>query len=203
LELFLEIRDAVLERGDFFFHRGSSLLNEVGISKKKGLVARDYPDFYFLFIDGSQDCPNFRYASINRYWDYPDFYFLFIDGSQDCPNFRYASINRYWDQGLVLVLFLSPEGRGTSPKSLNHRIMFMLHRGEFCNYRKKSGKKDQAFRIKKMESENDQVENQAYDHRQRTAGDQFMPLGLCHGPPPMALKSLSKIGTTLIFIFFF
>ena len=175
LELFLEIRDAVLERGDFFFHRGSSLLNEVGISKKKGLVARDYPDFYFLFIDGSQDCPNFRYASINR----------------------------YWDQGLVLVLFLSPEGRGTSPKSLNHRIMFMLHRGEFCNYRKKSGKKDQAFRIKKMESENDQVENQAYDHRQRTAGDQFMPLGLCHGPPPMALKSLSKIGTTLIFIFFF
>ena len=37
LEFFLEIRDAVLERGDFFFHRWSSLLNEVGFYKDESL----------------------------------------------------------------------------------------------------------------------------------------------------------------------
>ncbi len=30
-----------------------------------------YPGFYFLFIKGSQDCPNFISAEIDRCWDYP------------------------------------------------------------------------------------------------------------------------------------
>ena len=44
LELFLEIRDAVLERSDFFLHKMGSLLNEVGFYKdeeqKTGLGTR-------------------------------------------------------------------------------------------------------------------------------------------------------------------
>jgi len=30
----------------------------------------DHPDFHFLFIKGSQDGPNFRFASIEWYWDH-------------------------------------------------------------------------------------------------------------------------------------
>jgi len=30
---------------------------------------QDYPDFYFLFLYGSQDCPNFHTVEIDWYWD--------------------------------------------------------------------------------------------------------------------------------------
>ena len=29
-----------------------------------------YPDFNFLFIEGSRDCPDFRFAKIDGDWDY-------------------------------------------------------------------------------------------------------------------------------------
>jgi hypothetical protein len=32
-----------------------------------------YPDFGFLLVRGSQDCPNFNFVEIDKYWDYPDF----------------------------------------------------------------------------------------------------------------------------------
>jgi len=41
LELFLEIPDAVLERSYFFFHKASSLLNEVGFYKKERRTMRE------------------------------------------------------------------------------------------------------------------------------------------------------------------
>jgi len=28
-----------------------------------------YPGLYFLFKNGGQDCPNFRFASIEKNWD--------------------------------------------------------------------------------------------------------------------------------------
>ena len=36
LEFFLEIRDAVLERSDFFFHEVSSVLKDMGFYKGEG-----------------------------------------------------------------------------------------------------------------------------------------------------------------------
>ena len=62
--------------------------------------------------------------------------------------------------------------------------MFMLDRGKLCGRCEKTDEKDQTFRIKGLESENDQIKDQTYDHRERAASDQLMPLRLCHGSPP-------------------
>ena len=79
---------------------------------------------------------------------------------------------------------------GVRSTASNHRIMFMFDRGKLRGYRKKSDKEDQAFRIKSTEPENDQIKYQACGHCQRAAGDQLMPLGLCHGAPPAVLTYL-------------
>ena len=54
LELFLEIRDAVLERSDFFLHKMGSLLNEVGFYKENARNAqratRNESFFSFSFV---------------------------------------------------------------------------------------------------------------------------------------------------------
>ena len=39
----------------------------------------NYPDFCFLFIRGSQDCPDFSGVEIDRYWD------------------RFSEIDKNWD----------------------------------------------------------------------------------------------------------
>lgn len=60
----------------------------------------------------------------------------------------------------------------------------MLDRRKLRGHREKPDEKDQAFRVKGLKSENDQIKDQAHGHRYRTAHDQLMPLGLCHGSPP-------------------
>ena len=76
---------------------------------------------------------------------------------------------------------------------LNHWIMFMLDRGKFRGHRKKSDEKDQALRVKRTEPKDDQIKYQAHGHRQRSTGDQLVPLGLCHGSPPGCRPNLRRI----------
>jgi len=40
---------------------------------------------------------NSPYLKIKGQWDYPDFYFFFPNGSQDCPNFHAVEIDWDWD----------------------------------------------------------------------------------------------------------
>jgi hypothetical protein len=47
------------------------------------MVGEDSPDFYFLFLNGSQGSPNLSSASIDWYWD--------------CPNFNFVEIDENWD----------------------------------------------------------------------------------------------------------
>jgi len=79
---------------------------------------------------------------------------------------------------------------GKAGVALNHRIAAVFDRRKLCSRGKKYGYNDQAFRIERTEPENDQIENQTRNDRERAGCNQFMSLGLCHGTPPTILLAV-------------
>ncbi len=64
----------------------------------------------------------------------------------------------------------------------------MLLRRNFPGHRKKTGYNQEAFRIEPLESEENPVYDETNGYSHRAAGDQPMPLRICHGTPPARFK---------------
>jgi hypothetical protein len=61
------------------------------------MVDKDGPDFYFLFLNGSQGSPNLSFASIDWDWDCPiPPLWRRDDKYWDCPNFNFVEMGEYW-----------------------------------------------------------------------------------------------------------